>query len=60
MANEIKNKNFLDLKGLATYTQQIFAKIENSTFSKNYEELKNKPTIQKLTVDEATETLIIE
>ena len=57
---DIKDKEFLDLKGLTNYTQQIFAKIDNSTFSKNYEELENKPTIPKVYVDEKTGTLIIE
>ena len=53
------NKNFLDYQGLISYHEKISAKIDNSTFSKNYEELKNKPTIQNLSVDEDSETLFI-
>ena len=56
---DVENKSFLSLEGLTTYHQKISAKIDKSTFSKDYEELINKPTIQKLSVDEVTETLII-
>ena len=52
-------KNFLDLEGLKNYHQKISAKIEESTFSGNYEDLNNKPTIQKAFVDEANEILNI-
>lgn len=53
-------KSFLSLEGLTNYHQKISAKIDESTFSKDYEELKNKPVIQKMSVDEISETLIIE
>ena len=56
---DVEKKSFLDLEGLTDYHQKISAKIDKSTFSKDYEELKNKPTIQKLSVDEATETLMV-
>ena len=56
---DTENRSFLSLEGLATYHQKISAKIDESTFSKDYEELKNKPTIQKLSVNEITEMLII-
>ena len=52
-----ENKNFLSLEGLTYYHEKISAKIDNSTFSKDYEELKNKPTIQNLSVNEDSETL---
>ena len=52
-------KEYLNLNGLSHYHQRISAKIDESTFSKDYEELKNKPTIQKMSVDEESETLII-
>ncbi len=58
MADE-KNKSFVDLEGLTTYHQKISAKIDSTAFSGDYEDLKNKPPIQKMTVDELTETLII-
>lgn len=54
-----ENKNFLSLEGLTHYHEKISAKIDESTFSKDYEELKNKPTIQNLSVNEKTETLFI-
>ena len=56
---DTENKSFLSLEGLTTYHEKISAKIDESTFSKDYEELKNKPTIQRLSVDEALEMLII-
>lgn len=55
----MEDKNFLDLEGLQAYHQKISAKIEGSTFSGNYEDLNNKPTIQKAFVDEANEILNI-
>lgn len=55
----MEDKNFLDLEGLKSYHQKISAKIEESTFSGNYEDLNNKPTIQKAFVDEANEILNI-
>ena len=55
----MEDKNFLDLEGLTSYHQKISAKIEESTFSGNYEDLNNKPTIQNISVDEETETLFI-
>lgn len=56
---DVNKKSFLDLEGLTEYHQKISAKIDNSTFSKDYEDLINKPTIQKVSVDESTETLIV-
>ena len=58
MADTI-NKSFLNLEGLTTYHQKISAKIDDVSFSGNYEDLNNKPTIQKMLIDETTETLII-
>ena len=55
----MEDKNFLDLEGLKSYHQKISAKIEESTFSGNYEDLSNKPTIQITSVDEISETLVI-
>ena len=54
-----EEKEFLDKEGLKVLCQEVSAKIEESAFSGNYEDLNNKPTIQKMTVDEETETLII-
>lgn len=52
-------KKYVNLEGLAHYHQNISAKIDESTFSKDYEDLKNKPMIPKMSVDEITETLFI-
>jgi hypothetical protein len=54
-----ENKSFLNLEGLTYYHEKMSAKIDESTFSKDYEELKNKPTIQNLSVDEDSETLFV-
>jgi hypothetical protein len=59
LADIKESKNFLSLEGLTHYHEKISAKIDKSTFSKDYEELKNKPTIQNLSVDETTETLFV-
>lgn len=50
-----EKKQFLDIEGVKVICQEFFAK----RFSGNYEDLTNKPTIQKVSVDEPTETLII-
>lgn len=52
-------KQFLDIEGLKIVIQEISTKIKESVFSGNYEDLSNKPTIQNMSVDEETETLII-
>lgn len=52
-------KQFLDVEGLKIVIQEISTKIKESVFSGNYEDLSNKPTIQNISVDEETETLII-
>lgn len=54
-----EEKEFLDKEGLKVLCQEVSAKIEESVFSGNYEDLSNKPTIQTMTVDETTGTLII-
>lgn len=59
MAN-YENKNFLDLEGLKSYHQKFLAKLNDlSTWSGDYNDLTNKPSIPSLSFDEATETLFI-
>ena len=41
MADIKESKNFLSLEGLTHYHEKISVKIDKSTFSKDYEELKN-------------------
>ena len=55
----MEEKGFLGLEGLKLLCQNIFAKIEQSAFSGNYEDLSNKPAIQTASVDEANEILNI-
>lgn len=53
----LNDKNFLDLEGLKEYHKKISAKIKDTTFSGDYNDLTNKPTILNAIVDEANETL---
>lgn len=55
----MSDKQYLDLEGLKTYHNNISAKIEESSFSGDYEDLSNRPTIQTTSVDEISETLVI-
>lgn len=55
----MEEKSYLSLDGLTTYHEKISTKINDLAFSKDYEDLKNKPTIQNLSVDEESETLFV-